>query len=854
MAKQPSSAPKSGLKGWQKSLLIHFGILAAFYLITAIYFHPVVFDDQMPDQHDIIEYQGMAKETNDFRKETGEEALWVSSLFSGMPAYQTSIRHYGNLFWQINQLLWFGLPRPANYIFLIFAGFFFLLRVLKVNPWLSAAGATAFAFSSYFFVILDVGHTSKANAVAYMAPLLASVMLTYRGKYLLGGALTAIFTALELTCNHYQVTYYLILMLVIMAIFMLVDALRKDYLMDFLKASGILLLAGGIGLGPSFAQVWTTLQYSSDTMRGKTELSTGPQGGKNGLDINYAFRWSYGIDESFTLLIPNYYGGASQVQLDRQSDTYKEIKKAFGNSQQVNQILNSFPAYWGTQPGTSGPVYVGAIVVFLFFLGLMLVSGPTRWWLLAATLFGLVLSWGRNLMWFNELMFNYLPVYNKFRAPTISLIIVEFTMPLLGILGLQKLIEDAKEPANRSGLQRKVLIAGGIAGGLALFFALLGPALLSFSGPSAARMGQLASFLEDHRESIFRADAFRSFGLVAASALLIWLYLRGSIKQNLTLFLGLTALIMVDLVPVANRYLNEDSFISKRNYEANFAPSQADQFILQDSDPNFRVLNLSVSTWNDALTSYHHKSIGGYHAAKLQRYSDLIERHLQREIQQFVGVLQNQQGLNDSLLQATLSQLRVLNMLNGRYFILNPQGRPVQNSFALGNAWYVQQIERVNSPDEEIAALNQIDPKSVAIVDVEYDEGRFAPQLEGIAPGQDPNAQIVLTDWKPNYLTYQSNSQAPGVAIFSEVYYNDTKGWNAYIDGKKVPHFRANYLLRGLVIPAGKHQIEFKFEPKAYDQGNQVSLVFSILTLLLLGLGLWAEFRPRKISPVEEDA
>ncbi|MEM9986950.1 MAG: hypothetical protein AAF804_17800, partial [Bacteroidota bacterium] len=527
------------------------------------------------------------------RKETGEEALWVSSLFSGMPAYQTSIRHYGNLFWQINQVLWLGLPRPANYIFLIFAGFFFLLRVLKVDPWLSAAGATAFAFSSYFFIILDVGHTSKANAVAYMAPLLASVLLTYRGKYLLGGALTAFFTALELTCNHYQVTYYLILMLVIMAIFMLVDALRKDYVLEFLKASGILLLAGGIGLGPSFAQVWTTLQYSADTMRGKTELSTGPQGGKSGLDINYAFRWSYGIDESFTLLIPNYYGGASQVQLDRQSDTYKEIKKAFGNSQQVNQILNNFPAYWGTQPGTSGPVYVGAIVVFLFFLGLMLVPGPTRWWLLVATAFGLILSWGRNLMWFNELMFNYLPIYNKFRAPTISLIIVEFTMPLLGILGLQKLIEDAQEANNRSALQRKVWIAAGVAGGLALVLALLGPALLSFSGPSDARMGQLASYLEDHREAIFRADAFRSFGLIAASALLIWLYLRGSIKQSMALFLGLTALILIDLVPVANRYLNEDSFVSKRNYEANFAPSPADQFILQDSDPNFRVLNLS---------------------------------------------------------------------------------------------------------------------------------------------------------------------------------------------------------------------------------------------------------------------
>lgn len=855
MAKKPGSATnaKSGLKGWQRNLLIHLGILVAAYVVIAVYFFPATFEGKVPDQHDIIEYQGMAKETNDFREETGEEALWVSTLFSGMPAFQASIRHFGNWFWQINQLLWFGLPRPANYIFMMFAGFFFLLRVLKVNPWLSGAGAAAFAFSSYFFIILDVGHTSKANAIAYMAPILASILLTYRGKYLLGGVLTACFVALQMTSNHYQITYYTILIIAVMAIFMLVDALRNEGIAKFIKASAILLVAGVIGVGPTFGNLWTTLQYASQTMRGETELTTANASDQGGLDIEYAYRWSYGVGETMTLLIPNFYGGASQVEVDRDTDTYKEIRRAFGNSPQVSQILENFPAYWGDQPGTSGPVYVGAIIVFLFLLGLLVVEGPARWWLLTATILSLLLSWGKNLMWFNELMFNYFPAYNKFRAPSMALIIAEFTMPILGFLGLQKVLETERKGPEWQKMQRMVLIAGGITAGLSLLFAVAGSALLSFSGPVDSQMGQLAEYLEDYRQSIFTRDAFRSFGLIAATAAIIWFYLRNNIKSAVPVYVALAVLILIDMIPVAARYLNEDSFITKRTFDANFAPTRADQAILQDTDPNYRVLNLTTSTFNDAKTSYHHKSIGGYHAAKLQRYNDMIGRHIQPEMQQLIGTLQNQQELTDSVLRGALAQLDVLNMLNTRYFIINPQGMPLQNSAAMGNAWFVQNIQQVNSPDEEIAAINQVNVRNTAVVDVSYEEGRFGDQLEGVTAGQDPNAAIVQTDWKPNYIAYQTNSGAEGVVVFSEIYYNGGKGWNAYLDNEPVPHFRANYILRGMTVPAGSHIIEFRFEPEAYWIGNQVALVFSILLVLgLLGAFAYEFLQFRKKEQQEE--
>jgi hypothetical protein len=845
-ASGPSSAPAKGqgLKPWQQQALIHLGILAAFYVVVVFYFKPVVLEGEVLNQHDFVQYKGMAHETEAFREETGEEALWTSTLFGGMPAYQTSVVYGGNWFSSLQQIFWAGLPRPANYIFMMFAGFFFLLRVLKVNPWLSAAGAAAFALSSYFFIILDVGHTSKANAIAYMAPLLASILLTYQGKYLIGGALTAFFTALEVTANHYQITYYLLLVLLLLGIFFLIDAIQQKKVADFAMASAILIGAGALGVGPSIAQIWTTMEYTDVTMRGRSELSSVDRKNDDGLDIGYAFRWSYGPSETLNLLIPNLYGGASAVALDRDSDTYQEVRNAFGNSQQVNQFLGNFPAYWGPQTGgTSGPVYVGAIVCFLFVLGLLVVQGPVRWWLLATTLLSFFLAWGRHMMWLNEFLFYYLPIYSKFRAPSMALVIAELSMPLLGFLGLATVFKSEKTAAERDRLLRALYLAAGIVGGLALLFAVAGTGLLAFSRPDE-QYGQLLDYIVSYRQSIMRADAIRSFALIAASAGIIFAYLRGQLASVMVASLGIAGLVMIDMVPVNLRYLNEDSYVSERRYEQIFEASPASQYILQDETPGFRVLNLATSTFNDGLTSYHHRSVGGYHAAKLRRYQDLIDRHISQEMGQLTQFIQsNQQQLTDSMIQAQMARLDVLNMLNTRYVILNPQGRPVQNLQTLGAAWYVSQVKLVNSPDEEIQALGEIAPKVTAVVDQAYEGGAFAAQLQGVNPASGANGRVVLEAFSPNSLTYQTNSSAEGVVVFSEIYYNSGKGWQAYLDGEPVPHFRADYVLRGMVVPAGQHRIEFRFEPKAFRIGNQISMVFSLMVLLLLatalGLGVY---------------
>ncbi|MEO0470729.1 MAG: YfhO family protein [Bacteroidota bacterium] len=827
---------------WQKNLITHGGIILAFLLIVVGYFKPAVLDGKRVNQHDIIQFQGMAKETVDFREETGEEALWVSSLFSGMPAFQTNTVFTGDLFHQINKVLWLGIPRPANYIFMCFLGFYLLLLTLRVNPLVSAVGAAAFALSSYFFIILGAGHTSKANAIAYMAPVIAGIIMTYRGKYLLGAAMTAFFLALEITTNHYQITYYLALMVLGLGIAYFVDALREKTLPNFAKASGALIIAAILGVGPNAGRLLTTQEYAAETIRGKSELKA-EQAESSGLDPEYAFRWSYGKFESFSLLVPNITGGGSVGNVGENA-TFN-LMKARGGAAQAKRAVERWPTYWGDQPGTSGPVYVGAIICFLFVLGLLIVPGNLKWWLLGMTIVSLMMSWGRNFMGFNEFLFNYLPAYNKFRAPSIILVIAEFTMPLLGILAVDQVIKRV-QAKNFGDLQKKLMIAAGIVGGLALFFALLGPSMFDFTNESQynsdlskfSRMlgqqtsqAQVQQFIDaaiEDRGVLMRNDALRSLLFILLSGGLLFLFIRQNIKLPI-LAGGLALLMVADMLPINRRYLNEDSFISQRQYEANFRPTQADNFILQDKDPNFRVLNLTTDTWNESMTSYHHKNVGGYHAAKLRRYSDMISRHLGPEMNEFIGVINAyQSNRNDSLLRAGMSKLGTLNMLNTRYFILNPEGRPLQNLSAYGNAWFVNRIQQVQTPDEEINALNDINPRNVAVVDA----SKYGDQLPANISA-DPAARITLTDWKPNHLTYSTKVASPQVAIFSEVYYNSGKGWQAYLDGQKVDHFRANYILRGINVPAGEHTIEFKFEPGTYAFGNMISMIFSILLLLL---------------------
>ncbi|MEM6801889.1 MAG: YfhO family protein [Bacteroidota bacterium] len=837
-----AKSSSSSLKSWQKNLLTHGGILILFYIIVVGYFRPIVFDGQVVRQHDIINYQGMAKETVDFRMQTGDEALWTTRLFSGMPTYQTSTRYTGNIFYLLDKYVFrFGLPRPANYVFITFAGFYLLLLVCGLNPWISALGAAAYSLSSYFFIIHGPGHTSKANAIAYMAPVIAGIILTYQGRLLLGGVITAFFLAMEIYTNHLQITYFLAIMIAGLGISYAINSFRENTMPAFLKASGVLLIAALIGVGPNIAKLWTTSEYASETTRGKSELPNAEGKLDSGLDLEYAFRWSYDVPETLTLMIANSYGGASNTVVD---------DKDFLRANNISQREVVLPTYWGSQQihSTAGPVYVGALICFLFVLGLFLVNSHLKWWLLALTLLSFMMSWGRNFMGFNEFLFNYLPIYNKFRAPAMLLVIAEFTMPLLAALGLREVFMGGYD---KKKIERSIYIAAGLTAGLSLIFALVPDLFFSFSGPGDFRYleregGQAyIELTEAYRLKMFTADAWRTFGFIAAGAGLLWLYVKDIIKNRNLVFIGLAAIILIDMIPVNRRYLNDDNFEKERNFYAGLNPSQADSFILQDKDPNYRVINIAVNPWNEAITSYHHKSVGGYHAAKLGRYRDMISKHLDTERVEFINLIQSQPA--DSVFRAGMSRLQVLNMLNTRYLIINPNARPVQNPSAMGNAWFVSNIQKVNSPLEEINALNNFDPRRTAVVDQQIFGGDFGQQLEGLSPTNDPSARITLTEFAPNRLVYESNSQAEGLGVFSEIYYDRGKGWQAYIDGQPVPHMRANYILRALRIPAGKHQIEFKFEPSSYFVGNNISLFFSILLWLGIVYVVYLELKKRGV-------
>lgn len=840
MANKPQSSPESKPALWQ-TILTYLAWPLAFLLILSFTYPGVMFNGKVINQHDISSYKGMAKETVDFREKTGKEALWVSTLFSGMPAYQTSVRFEGNLFRTIDQIFTFGLPRPVNYFFLTFLGFYFLLLTLGINPWLSGIGALAYALSSYFLIIHVPGHTSKAGAIAYMAPVVAGILMTYRGKLLLGAAITGFFLALEIKANHYQITYYLAITVGILVITYAVQAVREKTLPDFVKSSLALLIVAILAVGPNLGKLWSTYEYQDVTMRGKAELSGATETG-SGLNKEYALRWSYGISETITLLIPNFYGGSSTTPVDNKSELGKTLRRQF--QQQVNVV----PAYWGDQPGTSGPVYVGAIVCFLFILGLFLIKGPMKWWIIAATALTVMLSWGKNFLPLTDVFFNYFPLYNKFRAVSMLLVIAEFTMPLLGFFALHKIISD-REKLDMDKVKRALLIAGGITGGLSLLMALIGPSLLSFEGPAdGSYPAQFMDIIVDYRVEIFRNDAFRSFMLVGLSLGLIWFHLTGKVKENV-LYGGLAVLVLFDMLQVGTRFLNDDNrslFVSKRNYDNQFVPTPADQAVLNDKDPNYRVFNFAGSPFENAIPSYHHKSIGGYHAAKLRRYSDMINRHFMPEVQAFANALQSTSNITDSILQANLAKMTAFNMLNTRYLITNPNGAPIRNRQALGNAWFVSQIQEVNNADEEIAALGgSFNPSQTAIIDK-----RFVPVLNGFTASADPTARIRQTDTEsnPRHLTYEATTSKDMLAVFSEIYYE--KGWNAYIDGEKVDHVRVDYILRGLVIPSGTHKVEFIFEPRSYSVSRAIAWISSLILILGLGGVLFLEWKNRDVEVV----
>jgi hypothetical protein len=790
-----------------KTVFPYFIAVIVFVIISLAYMNPVL-EGKRLQQTDIIKHKGMSKEIFDFREKTGDEPLWTNSMFSGMPAYQISVLYNANLVRHIDTVFRLGLPFPAAIVFLYMLGFFILLMVLRVNPWLGLAGAIAFGFSSYFFIIIEAGHNSKAHAIGYMAPVVAGVILAFRGKYIAGAIITMLFMALEIRAGHPQITYYLMLLLLIFGIAEFISSIRNKQLMHFVKASSVVVAAVLLGVLTNITSLWATYEYGKETIRGKSELTANQENRTSGLDIDYATQWSYGVAETGTLLIPNFHGGASGGKLTENSSTYKALVANQVPRNQAREYIKSMPTYWGSQPFTSGPVYAGAIVVFLFIFGLFLIKGPFKWWLLAATVLSILLAWGKNFQPLTEFFLHYFPGYNKFRAVSMTLVIAQFAMPLLAFIAINEIFKGGR---TKKELMHALKLSLYIAGGFTLIFVIMPGAFFSFSSPSDAQYKQsfpdwlMLAIIED-RQSMLRMDAFRSLAFILLTAGLIWTIIMGKLKPGYAL-VGIAVLVVFDMWPVNKRYLDNSDFVNKTRMERPYTKTAADDLILKDNDPNFRVLNLTVDPFADASTSYFHKSIGGYHGAKLRRYQELYDYHIKQDF-----------------------NMNVLNMLNTKYVIQPDENRRptvMPNTLALGNVWFVSEVKMVNNADEEIEALGDFDPEVTAIVD-----SRFSDHLEGFDAEYDPASGITLIEYQPNHLKYQSNTTKDQLAVFSEIYY--PHGWNAYINGEPAPHIRANYVLRAMIVPAGKNLIEFRFEPEVYYTGEKISFASSLLLLLMV--------------------
>ncbi len=758
-------------------------------------------------QSDNQQFQGMSKELNDYRDRTGEEALWTNSMFGGMPSYLISTVYKTNYIRYVDGFLQLGHSRPASFLFIMLLGSYILMLALGMNPWLGVIGSLALSLSSYYFIIIAVGHNSKMIAIAYLVPLIGSIILAYRKKLWLGVALAGLFLGLELYAGHPQITYYGAFIIFFFILAEAIRSYREKIMKHFVKVSAALGIALVLGIGANFSHLYLVWDYGKDSIRGKSELTHNAENKTSGLDKDYALSWSYGIAETFDLFIPNLMGGSSTIGLKPDGETAKTLT-AMG---QPAEIATQIPSYWGSQPSTSGPVYIGAVVIFFFVLGLFLVGGVTRWWLVSVTVLSILLAWGSNFLAFSEFFLKYVPMYNKFRTVSMILVIAEITIPIVALLGLKKMVNgEAEKEQAMKGLKWAL----GIAGGVALFFVLMGGSLFSFISDNDRQMlpqealNMLASAMSADRAALLSADAWRTLIFVALSAGLAWLFIAKKIKP-VYFMLALGGLILVDMVPVNHRYLNKDNWVPEMQAQVPFAPSPADLQIMKDPG-NYRVLNLTVSPFNDASTSYFHKSIGGYHGAKMRRYQELIDFHLSQ------------------------NNMAAFNMLNTKYIIVPNQQTQApeaqQNPGALGNAWFVNSVKLVPNADVEIEALKGFEPRRMAIVDK-----RFEKELNGFISNADTTARIELTKYEPNHLTYKSDNKSAQLAVFSEIYYS--KGWNAYVNGKPASHLRANYVLRAMVVPAGENTIEFKFEPKMFKVGKTVDL-FCSLSILLLAFGL----------------
>lgn len=825
-------------QNWQKAVLPHVYAILIFLALSFVFCFPVLNGLELK-QHDTVQWQAMSQEARAYKDSTGIDPIWTNAMFGGMPTYQIFMTQ-DNYTYHLHTLLTLGLPKPVNFFFLAMVGFYILMQVLRFRQWVTILGAIAFAFASYTPIIISAGHDTKMFTIAYMAPFLAGVLLTYRGRYLIGGIVTCITLCLMITAGHYQMVYYILLLSLFIGIAHLVNAVRQKQVPQFVKGTGVLILFGILSVLPSTVSLWTTTEFSKYTMRGGHSELTPPPGQEQdksagGLDKGYAFQWSQGPFETLTILSPNLYGGPSQGPLSTSSKTYAAITQLGVPPVQAEQIVEGIPRYWGPQPLVDGGIYWGAVIIFLFVLALFIVKSFHKWWILAGCILGVFLAWGDHFAIFNYFIFDHLPLYNKFRAPSQALVLPQLLVPILACWALNDVVTGA---INKELLLKQLKKTVYIVGGLCLLLLIASFGMLDFSSATDQAKGFYQQFtggnqqafdllmnaLIEDRASLMRLDTFRTLAIILLSAGLIWAFIKQKIQAPQFL-VALTIIVALDQMLIDSRYLGKRFYVTPTDYKNAFTPSPVDQAIKQDPDPYYRVFN--TVNFMDAMSSYHHRSVGGYSPVKLARFQDLIEHQISK------------------------GNPNVINMLNAKYIIFanNQQGQGQgqlayqQNPGALGNAWFVDSLVWAKNADDEMKTLDSLPTDHAAVIDE-----RFKPVLNGFTPAKDSASRVKLTKYGLNELDYVSSNSKPGFAVFSDIYY--PAGWNVYIDGKKDEIIRVNYLLRGVKIPAGEHKIEMKFEPRSYYLGNAITRWSSILMMLILVGAIAFEIRKSsKSSP-----
>jgi hypothetical protein len=819
-----------------KKARIDIFVIIGFALLSLIYCYPQL-EGKKLTQTDNVSWQGMAREGMAYHDSTGKDVLWSNSMFGGMPSYTSYVATSNTNFLASVQTVLQAIGKPAYFFFIAMLGFYVLMRILKVNKWLGVIGAIAYAFSTYNPIIVVVGHDTKMLTMGYLPVAIGGLYLIFKEKWLQGAAIFGLSMVLIFINNHFQVVYYALIMFVCFGVVMLVVAIKEGRIKQFLISAAVAAVTFAIGVGPAMPSVLSTQEYAKETMRGgASELSGHDQKKSGGLDKEYAFRWSNGIGETFCLMIPYLYGGASGEPAEMAPKTLE------GTGGQAERL----PLYWGPQPGVSGPVYFGAIICFLFVLGMMVVRSPHKWWIIAASFICIILSTGKHMEGINYFLFDNLPYLNKFRTPSMALVIPELLFPLLGIWGLQEIIGQK----DKKKIWKQVMVAAGITGGICLILGVMGGAFFDFTGYADAQYDpQIVKLLKEDRASLAAKSCFKSAAFILIAAGLLWAYLNEKIKL-MPLIAGIGILVVIDLIPMANHYLNADDYVEASDYERVFEPRPADAQILRDPDPYYRVLDLSRDTYNDAVQAYFHKCVGGYHPAKMEIYQDLIDRNMFRDY-----------------------NMQVLNMLNTKYIIFPlKEPTPLPNKDACGNAWFVSSVKWAKTADEEMALMRSDSSLSAehmfyklrdAAIGADTNANMatvpsagFKPKEEAImretfkgtlgnyAFGKDANAYVKLARYGLNEISFTSNNSQPGLAVFSDIYYD--KGWKAFVDGKETPIMKANYVLRAIMLPAGSHNIEFRFHPTSFYNGKTISLISSILMILVCAGAIYVTIKKDK--------